>query len=82
MSAVQKATRAAGIIPEPREWTRSSVTLPQEVWDRLDTNLKAVNSNRPGPEKFSRDEFIAECLGWAMREIERETSEGRKRGGP
>ncbi len=80
MSAVPKASRAAGIIPEPRRWTRSSVTLPDEVWDGLETRLRGVNADRPSPEKFTRDEFMAECLGWAMREIDRELAEGRKRG--
>lgn len=76
MTALRKETSASRIIPEPREWTRTSVTLPKEVWDALEMHLRAVNATRPGPEKFSRDEFMAECLGWAMRELQKETARG------
>ena len=81
MPAVSEGAVGSRIIPEPREWARTSVTLPQEIWDRVNTNLRAVNATRPGPERYSRDEFMAECLAWAMREIEKESSEGKLRGG-
>jgi hypothetical protein len=60
------------IIPEPEQWIRSSVSLPRRLWDRLDTNLKAVNANRPSPEKLTRDTFVASCLKFALDEAEAE----------
>jgi hypothetical protein len=60
------------IVAEPDEWTRSSVTLPKRLWSRLETNLKAVNSNRPAPEKLTRDQFLASCIKFALDEAEAE----------
>jgi hypothetical protein len=60
------------IIKEPKSWDRTSVTLPSELWARIDTNLKAVNASRPAPERYSRDGFMAECLEWAMVQLEKD----------
>ena len=73
------ADHLSRLIPEPRNWVRTSVTLPSELWDLLGVNLRAVNASRPSPEKFTRDEFLAECLGWAMRELAKESAEGKMR---
>lgn len=60
------------IVPEPDKWIRSSVTLPERIWSRLETNLKAINSNRPPPERLTRDQFLASCIKFALDEAEAE----------
>lgn len=68
----------ARLIPEPKEWRRTSCTMPVEIWTRLEAVVKAVNSTRPAQEQYSRDEFMAECLDWAMQELEAEKIDFKK----
>ncbi len=52
--------------------------MPVEIWTRLEAVVKAVNSTRPAQEQYSRDEFMAECLDWAMQELEAEKIDFKK----
>ena len=64
------------MLKEPKEWDRTSVTMPREIWSRLDTNLKAINASRPAPERYSRDSFMADLLEWALKNVEARRAKG------
>lgn len=68
------------VIKEPEPWTRTSVTLPDRLWERIEKNMNGVNSSRPFPERYTRDRFMAEMLDWACRELERERAAKKKAG--
>ena len=62
------------VIPRGGKWTRTSVTLPTELMERLGDRLKKVNNDREAPDKLSRDRLFQLMLEWAERELEaRET---------
>ena len=65
---------AAPAIKPFEEWDRTSVTLPRRVWEKLEKTLENVNDERPKPERFTRDKFMAELLDWACEEMRRERS--------
>lgn len=67
----------APAIKEPESWDRTSVTLPTRVWAKLDKLLGAVNDDRPKPERYSRDRFMAELLDWACEELRKERAARR-----
>lgn len=56
-------------------WERTSVTLPERIWNRLKEELDKFNEHRPKPERYSRDRYMAELLDWACDEMKRERSE-------
>lgn len=60
------------------EWSRTSVTLPRRVWDKIDKTLESVNDERPKPERYSRDKFMAELLDWACDEIKKERASAKR----
>ena len=62
-------------LKEAEAWDRTSVTLPERVWERLKSELEAFNEKRPKPERYTRDRFMAELLDWACDEMERERAE-------
>lgn len=64
----------APAIKEAEAWDRTSVTLPTRVWTKLDKTLDLVNHDRPKPERYSRDKFMAELLDWACEELKKERS--------
>jgi hypothetical protein len=66
-------------LKEAEQWTRTSVTLPQRVWDRLEAELDTFNKPRPKPERYSRDRFMAELLDWACDEMVAERAERKAR---
>lgn len=70
----------APAIKEPEQWTRTSVTLPNRVWEKLDKTLDVVNSTRPPPERYTRDRFMAEMLDWACKELALERTAKKKAG--
>lgn len=67
----------APAIKEPESWDRTSVTLPTRVWAKLEKTLNDVNSERPKPERYSRDKFMAELLDWACDELKKERATRR-----
>ncbi len=67
----------APAIKEAESWDRTSVTLPTRVWEKLDKTLAAVNADRPKPERYSRDKFMAELLDWACEEMKAERAKKR-----
>lgn len=71
----------APAIKEAESWDRTSVTLPTRVWEKLQKTLDDVNDDRPKPERYSRDKFMAELLDWACDELRHERAK-RKAGGP
>lgn len=66
-------------LKEAEPWNRTSVTLPNRVWERLDSELEAFNKDRDKPERYSRDRFMAELLDWACDEMAAERSERKGR---
>lgn len=69
----------APAIKEAESWDRTSVTLPTRVWEKIEKQLDVVNADRPKPERYSRDRFMAELLDWACNEIKAERA--AKKGG-
>jgi hypothetical protein len=65
-------------LPKPKEWTRTSCTLPDETWDKIERMLSAENAERPAPERLSRDRLMAHCIDWAYAEWEAERAKKRK----
>lgn len=66
-------------LKDAEEWNRTSVTLPERVWKRLESELEAFNQPRPKPERYSRDRFMAELLDWACDEMVAERAERKAR---
>ena len=69
----------APALKEAEKWTRTSCTLPDRVWAKLDENLDAFNDPRPKPERYTRDRFMAELLDWACDEMKKERAERKGR---
>lgn len=69
----------APAIKEAESWDRTSVTLPTRVWAEVEKQLTAVNADRPKPERYTRDKFIAELLDWACKELKEERATKNKR---
>lgn len=69
----------APAIKDAEEWDRTSVTLPRRVWEKLEKTLEAVNKDRPKPERYSRDRFMAEVLSWGCDELVAERAAKGKR---
>lgn len=65
------------VIPPAQEWARTGVTLPTALLRRLSAVLDEVNSERPKPEKLSRDELVLVLLEWALSEHEAQTKKTR-----
>jgi hypothetical protein len=59
-------------LKEAEAWNRTSVTLPERVWGRVESELEIFNAPRPKPERYSRDRFMAELLDWACDEMKAE----------
>ena len=68
---------SAPAIKEAEAWDRTSVTLPSRVWEKIEKVLSSVNADRPKPERYSRDKFMAELLDWACEELRKERSARR-----
>lgn len=71
----------APAIKEAEPWDRTSVTMPTRVWDKIEKMLSMVNADRPKPERYSRDRFMAELLDWACEELRKERVAASKKGG-
>lgn len=57
------------VIPPGGDWTRTSVTLPTQLMERLEERRKEVNAGREARDKLSRDRFFELMLEWADREL-------------
>lgn len=60
------------VLPDAKEWTRTSVSLPDGQWKELDKLLDEENALRDPPERFTRDRLIHHLLEWAIREARAE----------
>lgn len=67
------------ILPPPgKKWTRSSVTLPDDVWEALDRVAELENAERSAPERLSRERLMAYFLEWAVTEYDAERAKKKK----
>lgn len=64
----QRLALADVTLPKKEKKTRSSVKLPDALWDRLDATAKATREN--GEEGYTRDEVIEHFIKWAYQELE------------
>lgn len=68
------------IPPPPEATTRSSVVLPDWMWERL-SDISA-NHKHTENKRYTRDEIIRHFLAWAFDEYDKEQrEEAQKRGG-
>lgn len=65
----------APLLKESEPWSRTSVTLPDRVWNRIEASLEKFNAPRAKPERYTRDRYMAELLDWACEEMDRERAE-------
>lgn len=67
------------VIPPPQRFTRTSVSLPDSLWEQLDAHRERLNAKRDPSDRLTRDALIRLCLEWASRELAAE-EKGSKRG--
>lgn len=65
--------------PMGKQWTRTSTTLPNEVWADLDRVLETENALRSPPERLTRDKLMAYFLEWAVSEYDAERAKKPKK---
>lgn len=66
------------VVPPPEKFTRTSVSLPDTLWEKIEKHRKRLNEKRDPSDRFTRDGLIRLCLEWADRELTSE--EKTKRG--
>lgn len=64
------------VIPAPEKFTRTSVSLPDALWEKLEKQRKRLNEKRDPSDRLTRDDLIRLCLEWADREL---TAESKKK---
>ena len=57
------------VIPAPEKFTRTSVSLPDSLWEKLEKHRARLNSKRDPSDRLTRDALIRLCLEWADREL-------------
>jgi len=62
------------VIPPPEKFTRTSVSLPDSLWEKLEKHRQRLNAKRDPSDRLTRDDLIRLCLEWADREL---TAEGK-----
>lgn len=60
------------VIPPPEKFTRTSVSLPEALWAKLEKHRARLNAQRDPSDRLSRDQLIRLCLEWADRELAKE----------
>lgn len=68
------------IPPPPEATTRSSVVLPDWMWERL--SEIATNHKHHEGKRYTRDDIIRHFMAWAIDEYDKEQrEEAQKKGG-
>ncbi|MDP2271231.1 MAG: hypothetical protein Q8K32_10905 [Archangium sp.] len=57
------------VIPPPEKFTRTSVSLPDSLWEKLEKHRTKLNAKRDPSDRLTRDALIRLCLEWADREL-------------
>lgn len=69
------------VVPPSEPYTRTSVSLPTALLERLEVHRERLNATRDAPARLSRDELLRLCLEWADRELAAEAATGAKKRG-
>lgn len=65
------------VIPPPEKFTRTSVSLPDALWAKLEKQRTRLNAQRDPSDRLTRDDLMRLCLEWADRELEAEAKPKR-----
>lgn len=72
------------VVPTDEPRKRTTVGLPDSLWERVEKMLKLLNANRLKERKraLTRDEFFEYGIGWVLDELDaqRERPPARKTG--
>ena len=73
----REVERRMSLIPAPKKFTRTSVSLPDDLWAKLEVHREKLNAKRDPSDRLTRDDLIRLCLEWADRELTAEEKGGK-----